>query len=1603
MAKYYPHKIGDIDNHQDLLKVNTQATDEVVAPTAAELVARRIDEVIPTGPGAKLYHGTRSSNFESFIDADGNLTLRASENLEGKTTGISFSDSQVVARDYASRVLDKGPLRSGAQGAVFEIDADAIPAELLFRESGEEIATRGPDFIVIPKGKFRIIKDVPAQKRLRVWEEQQKKRVRALTDEELVNEYGALIDATEFSEWSTFGMASTPQAAKPTPGISEDIVAKYSNVNPASFPVFDEMIERVMKSDDPQIAINRLAMKLQETTSGMSYGNTRNDLAKILRESIDYSKIPRITPAVQNIASGNTPMFHGSGYWKTDPEGNIKLDYALANNNSEWGPGFYLSERKEVARMYSVNPRQTGGVQGQPRVEQFTLNLKKVFDIDAVADPHMLDNLMRDSNRTIDIMTDNGNTDVDKKLISIIDGTYQGNITNRDLYRILELLNGRNRKAVNDFLRSAEYGYDSITHVGDTRYIRAQEGSRVIVVLEDIPEAIQTIIRQDGKIIETQKRTIEIDPKTGEITGGEPYDAGSGGNNGSDNVINDIWPVPEQPAGRIIGDTDSMEKLIKNMTKADHFRRIAQWPGMKQFLGRFNPGSVANDPAKQVQIARKAARFQAKNVTRIAMAKLRSMGPQKKFFSVDEKGLIDGGPFREEYPDGLTLNTIRTYPSRYRDKMQEHADYMGIPLQKLRDWLNTFVALEDDIPRYLLENGVDVHQLSFNEGGRWSGRVVMGKIDPVTREMIEVGFVGRDPRMGSTPGYLKTRIFETQEEAIEAGFVYLQDIDALEHNIRSGLYKVIDIRSSDYILDKVDWRTTKTPEGVRISLYAMKAQKSRAQKAVKALHRAMRGETIPTGTVKMIERLYPQIKGKLRDLTKTHIEDIFEASRTLSKPDVVLAVPKVAELRQIQKLLAEAHARLAEETVPGLRTLRQREISALNSRIGFIKYRMGLGEPFVLPKNPTKALRGESNKELKEVVDAIQGVRVWDAKTKKWRYVGGLIDDLSKGIREEEAKLKIINHRYQTAHIGEYRAPISGAEFAGKIFEGPEGKAFVESLAKDLEIRNPGWFKKGVLNFNAVSRYFMLAADPSLATIQLVILAGYNPRAYVKALGAFVRAMRDSEYHDRIIDENKDLLQKYSGKFILTKSGQSDFTEALAKGGILHTLPFISRATPLLLEPWQRGFEAAMDKAGIEILKSLDHKGLTPEDIADIGDFANAMRGVADSSALGVDAATREAESLLTLAPRYNRGVIAYIGMLIQGGLKGYEARWALLKGLGALMMGATAFSLMRGESAEDIVDHLTPGHPHFWTWVVGDQLVGPGSKYRSIINLIAKSWQNKTSLFDFSMGFGDLDYIKNPLIRFARGQTSPAVGLAWDLSSNRDFMGDPTRDGLLSLTETISKRFMPIYVGSLAWEEGSFADRGTLASYDFIGLRGHSRNRLWELSNRYKDIHNEYESIPADLRDLKDGQMSREQARRDSPFNEALWFIRGTEGISSFQDWSITKNKVTPAMDLAASLIINNQIDPMEINSIAKRIEDKAKDAAAGITSTPISIDILLLLIEDKKQKIEETNRRLQTGGTSEQGAPEAPPEAPPENKRQKLKELLKQFPTPTPVGAAP
>jgi hypothetical protein len=104
----------------------------------------------PDAPiGAKVYHGTRG-DLATFVDAEGNLVLRPSENFGGQQIGVSFGVERNLAADYATRA---GEGRSVRGATVFEIDTSALPK--LEREAMGEAFIPTDGDIVIPAGRWQ--------------------------------------------------------------------------------------------------------------------------------------------------------------------------------------------------------------------------------------------------------------------------------------------------------------------------------------------------------------------------------------------------------------------------------------------------------------------------------------------------------------------------------------------------------------------------------------------------------------------------------------------------------------------------------------------------------------------------------------------------------------------------------------------------------------------------------------------------------------------------------------------------------------------------------------------------------------------------------------------------------------------------------------------------------------------------------------------------------------------------------------------------------------------------------------------------------------------------------------------------------------------------------------------------------------------------------------------------------------------------------------------------------------------------------------------------------------------------------------------------------
>ena len=820
-----------------------------------------------------------------------------------------------------------------------------------------------------------------------------------------------------------------------------------------------------------------------------------------------------------------------------------------------------------------------------------------------------------------------------------------------------------------------------------------------------------------------------------------------------------IPPVgPLRLGPSVMGDfSGDFSQVVSLATQPDIWRRLANLPGLRTVFGSFNPSAIANKPAELALAGRAVLREEGQQLSQTATARLNGIGTQEQVFgATTPEGMLRSGPM-----EGLTVNTIRSNPSKYTAQTT--------PVMK--EWIQAADDIERAKLAFLRANGIPVVELSFEEGGQYAGRRVWGKMTQ-GGEMLDTAFVGPGPgRPGARLASEKHRIFTTAEDAIKEGYRYIPDDEALFLNVQGAYNRVADKRMTDWLLTKVDWRTTGAPEGLKVAAFAANERKRHAQQLVAGLNRAVRGERLTPQTINSIRTSFPDQADALEQLVPL-----------LQEPNAQTAPAVQALTREARGLLSDAQA---------------------------------------------------------------------DA--------GRAIEARARG-REEALTTKF------------EESTIPAPAFAGKILTGPEAKETTRILKESLDPRFSQALDS-VNQVNGVARYFMLAGDISPMAIQLLYLAGASPRIYGKAMRGMARSIFDTRFQARYLarSENVAIVQKYP-TLILTRGGATEFTEAMARGGLLRKGP--QKVAGTVLEPFQRGFEGALDVAGIEMAKAYDHLGTTPQRINDLAQFINEFRGVTSSRRLGVSLIHRQAETAAVLAPRYNRAIAALAFDTVRGGLRGQLARRSLAQGIGALTIMALAISYARGESPQQMVAHITPGSPKFFTWEVGGQNIGPGTKVRSVANLFARTVADPGSLG----ASGAFTWMQNPALRFIRGNLSPAISTGVDLLTGRDFIGDSTRDGLLSFSKTVGENFMPIWVQTVALEGGSLADRALRGATEFTGGRAYPVNIIWKLGGEWRSDLDAYYEIETtkEKREAKGQRQSRLDFRKRNPEIDAKLYITG-------------------------------------------------------------------------------------------------------------------------------
>lgn len=386
--------------------------------------------------------------------------------------------------------------------------------------------------------------------------------------------------------------------------------------------------------------------------------------------------------------------------------------------------------------------------------------------------------------------------------------------------------------------------------------------------------------------------------------------------------------------------------------------------------------------------------------------------------------------------------------------------------------------------------------------------------------------------------------------------------------------------------------------------------------------------------------------------------------------------------------------------------------------------------------------------------------------------------------------------------------------FAGKVFTGPEAKEYIGIIRRGLD---PSFNRalNAVNQVNAVGRYFALAGDVSPFGIQLIFLAGAHPTIYARAIGGFVRAFFDPRYHSNFLAKHAETIAKHPG-LVSTKGGATEMTEAMASWGLMRKGPL--KIMGKALTPFQRGYEASLDTAGIYMAEAYAHLGTSAARIAQIDAFVNEFRGLMSTKRIGVTGIQRQLESCAVLAPQYNRAIAALMVDLARGELRGQLARTAVLKGTAAIMAMSVAISYAMGDTEEEMRERLNPLSHNFMTWDVAGQRVGPGSKVRSLLFTAGKMIKNPEDTAYFAM-------------RFLKGNFAPVLGTSIDLITGKNYVGDPTRDGLMSLSRTvIGENLLPIWVQSVAFEGGDLKGRMTRALAEFGGARGYPMGAYGEL-----------------------------------------------------------------------------------------------------------------------------------------------------------------------------
>lgn len=351
--------------------------------------------------------------------------------------------------------------------------------------------------------------------------------------------------------------------------------------------------------------------------------------------------------------------------------------------------------------------------------------------------------------------------------------------------------------------------------------------------------------------------------------------------------------------------------------------------------------------------------------------------------------------------------------------------------------------------------------------------------------------------------------------------------------------------------------------------------------------------------------------------------------------------------------------------------------------------------------------------------------------------------------------------------------------FFGKIFDAPTANLLNREFgAEQASLR------RTLANTNDFLKALQLGFDLGVGQIQLLPTLFRNPLVWGQANGRALAAMVNPKHFSQYVNNNLQAVQE------LAQHGSSigRLPEMLSgmTGGTIERVPGLREAA----KPFARQFQTALDVAKIELWKA--RRQLIPQE-----QWPEAIRALESQLLTGrmesamVPHSRALLERVLLLAPSYYRGALDQIALLGQGGVSGDMAR----KSMGAFILGSlalyTGVGAALGMDEKEIMARLNPTRPDFMLWPVelgGKKVnIGLGGIFRSFLRLAGNV--ARTSV-DEPENWDSLAPDKNPFTRWYRGHAGPAVSLAWDAFSGKDFLGEKT-----TVSKMAGRTLLPLWL----------------------------------------------------------------------------------------------------------------------------------------------------------------------------------------------------------------